>query len=74
MYCFSHRYAQHKMRPIVTDVPCCVCLLVATVSCAIAAEPIEMPLGVWSRVSPRDHALGGGARIPQVNGQFWGVA
>jgi len=41
--------------------PCCyrsavvcvsVCLLVSTMSCAKTAEPIEMPFGAWTRVSP----------------------
>ena len=30
----------------------CVCLFVTTMSCAETAEPIEMPFGVWTRVSP----------------------
>jgi len=28
-------------------------------SCAKAAEPIEMPFGIWTRVGPRKHVLGG---------------
>jgi len=31
------------------------------VSCAKTAEPIEMPFGVWTRVGPRKHAIGGRA-------------
>ena len=30
----------------------CVCLFVTTMSCAETDEPIEMPFGVWTRVSP----------------------
>ena len=29
------------------------------VSCAKAAEPIEMPFGLWSQVGPGKHVLGG---------------
>jgi len=41
-----------------------VCLLVTTLSCAKAAEPIDMPFGVWTRVGPRNHASGE-AEIPK---------
>jgi len=33
----------------------------AAMSCAKTAEPIEMPFGIWTRVGPRKHVLGGGA-------------
>jgi len=33
----------------------------STMSYAKTAEPIENPLGVWTRVGPRKHVLGGGA-------------
>jgi len=36
-------------------------------SCAKTAEPIEMPLGVWTPVGRRNHVLGG-ARIPPGEG------
>jgi len=29
------------------------------VSCAKAAEPIEMPFGTWTQVGTRKHVLGG---------------
>ena len=32
-------------------------LLIATVSLAKTAEPIEIPFGAWTRVDPRNHAL-----------------
>jgi len=31
----------------------------SAVSCAKTAEPIEMPFGLWTRMGPRKHALGG---------------
>jgi len=50
------------MRPIVTDrVAWSVGLSVIAVSPAKTAEPIEMPFGIWTRVDPRKHELGGGA-------------
>ena len=44
----SHRHAEHEMRPIVTVVAWSVCSLVTTISRDKTAEPIEMPLGVWT--------------------------
>jgi len=41
------------------------------VNCAKMAEPIEMPLGLWTRVSPKKHMLDG-AKIPHAKGQFLG--
>jgi len=53
--------AQHKMRPIVTDVPWsvspCVCLLVAIVSPTKTAEPIEVPFGLLARVGPTNPCI-----------------
>jgi len=48
------------MWPIVTDVAWSVGLSVTVMSLAKTAELIEMPFGVWTRVGPRKHALGGG--------------
>jgi len=31
----------------------------AAVSCAKMAEPMEMPFGLWTRVSPRKHVVDG---------------
>jgi len=38
-------------------------------SCAKMAEPIEMPFGIWTRVGPRKHVLGGtiGCTLGQPN-------
>jgi len=36
------------------------------------AEPIKMPLGLWTRVSPRYHVLDGESRSPHAKGQFFG--
>ena len=48
------------MRPIVTDrVAWSVGLSVTLVSPAKTAEPIEMPFGLWARMSPRNHVLDG---------------
>jgi len=41
-----------------------VCPLDITTCCANTAEPIEVPFGVWSRVGPRNHVLGGGPDPP----------
>jgi len=40
----------------------CVCLLDTTVRPAKMAEPIEMPLGLCTRVGPSNHTLGGSLR------------
>lgn len=42
-----------------------VCLLVTATSCAKTTEPIDMPLGVWTRVGTRNHVLGGGSGPPR---------
>jgi len=60
------------MRPIVTDgVAWSVCLSVSrSVTILIpakTAEPIEMPLGVWTRVGPRNQI-----QIAHAKGQFCG--
>jgi len=36
-----------------------LCLSVTLVSPAKAAEPIEMPFGIWTRVDARNHVLNG---------------
>jgi len=55
------------MPPIATDrVVWYVGLSVTTVSPAITAEPIEMPLGMLTWVGPRNHALDGGPDIPII--------
>jgi len=41
------------------------------VSSAKAAEPIEKPCVIWTRVGPRKHALDG-IQIRAHDGQFWG--
>jgi len=48
------------MRPVVTDrLAWSVGLTVTVVGPAKTAEPIEMPFGIWIRVSPRKHVLNG---------------
>ena len=63
------------MRPVATDVAWSVCV------CASVghnrepyktAEPIEMPFGLWTWLSPKTHVLSG-ARMPHGKGQFWGI-
>ena len=46
-----HRYVQHKVWPIFTDVVwfVCVCLLVTSISCAKTDEPIKILFSVWTR-------------------------
>jgi len=48
-----------------------VCLSVTIVSPAKTAELIEMPFGMWTRVSPRDYVLDG-LQIPNGKQRFCG--
>jgi len=48
-----------------------VCLSATIVSHAKTAEPIEMPLGLWTRVGPRNYVLDGGPD-PHAKGNFEG--
>jgi len=65
------------MRPIAYRGSSVVCrsvcrsvdLPVTTVYHAETAEPIKMPLKLWTRVEP---CIRWGCRSPYVNGQFWG--
>jgi len=75
-----HRMQNMRMRPIFVDVfwsvcmSVClfVCLLVTTVSPTTkAAQPIEAPFGVWTRVGRMNRVLGRG---PDSFGQFWGTS
>jgi len=52
-----------KIQHFVAVVPWCVhvCLLDRTMNCAKAAEPIEMPFVMWTRVGPRNHCIRWGA-------------
>jgi len=50
-----------------------VCQSVTLVSPAKTAEPIEMPLGLRTRMGPGNHVLDGGVQIPHAKGQFWRV-
>jgi len=53
---------------------CCsmVCLCVRKgMNRAKAAEPIEMPFGMWAWVGPADHVLDGGPRFPGERA-IWG--
>ena len=49
-----------------------VCLLVTFVSPAKTAEPIEMPLGVVTRMDPRNHVLDWGEDPSRGRGDFLG--
>ena len=41
-----------------------LCLSDISISCPKTDEPIEMIFGVWTRVGPRNHVLGGGPHVP----------
>jgi len=41
------------------------------VSPAKAAEPVKMPFGVWTPVSPRKQELDGGPDLPMERCNFW---
>jgi len=45
-----------------------------TVSCAKTAEPIEMPLWIKTRVSPRNYVLNGVQILLKGKGQFRGLS
>jgi len=65
---------ESKTRPTVTGVPWSVCLFDIAMSCAKTDEPIEMPFGMWTRVSPRNHVLGGGAADPPGQAVIFGAS
>jgi len=50
-----------------------VCLLGTYVSPAKTAELIQMPIGVWTLVGPRNHVLDGGPDTPKGMGNFGGI-
>ena len=50
-----------------------MCLLMTAMKCAKMAEPINVPFGMWTRVGPTSHELGGGPDFPRgrrVGGHF----
>jgi len=49
-----------------------VCLSVTVVSPAKTAEPIKMPFGLWTWVSPRNHVLDGDLDLTMRRGNFEG--
>ena len=50
-----------------------VYLFITTMSPTKTAELVKVLFGVWSRVNPRNHVLGGGSDpLPLGNGHFWG--
>jgi len=64
------------MRPVITDgvvwsLCWTVCWCIMIMSPAKTAEPIEMPFGMWTWVSPRYHVLDRGP-VPPCEGQLWG--
>ena len=51
---------------------CSMCLLVTTINFAKTAIPIELPLGLWTRVGSRNHVLGWGLdQLGNGRGQIW---
>ena len=52
----------------------CLCVLVAFVSCAKTAEPIQMMFSWLTRVHPRNHILDGVPDPPRGRGTFWGFS
>jgi len=65
-----HRSTTYVDAAVVTDrVAWSVGLSVTLVSPAKTAAPIEMPFGLRTRVSPRNHVLDG-VQIPHGKGQF----
>jgi len=66
---FSITRPHRRMRPLVTDrVALSVGLSVTQVSPAKTAKSIEMPLGLLSRIRPRNRVLDGGSRSLMVSG------
>ena len=57
-----------KMWIVTTDAAwsdlCLVCRLGTTMSCVKMVETVQMPFGVWTRVGPTNHVLGGGLYLP----------
>jgi len=60
------------MLSVVADVPwsvsvclLCVCVLDTTVNTTKTAEAIKVPFGMWTRVGPKDDALGRGQDAPE---------
>jgi len=49
-----------------------VCRSVTLVSPAKTAEPIKVPFGLRTWVSPKDHVLDGGSDPPMGRGKFLG--
>ena len=45
------------------------CIGHSVVTCVKTAEPVELLLGMWTRVGPRDHVLDG-VQIPMGRGNF----
>jgi len=71
------------MRPTARDVVwsvCCLCVCLFVGRNSEHCEPyktneaIEIPFGIWTRVGPTNHALGGGPDSRQEKGQFGGCS
>jgi len=74
-FIFRQHRSTKQMSSIVTGrVAWSVGLSVIIVSPAKTAELSEMPLGLWTKLSPSNHVLGGGpdSRFPHAKQQFWG--
>jgi len=76
LVCRLHRYAYHKMWPIVTDVlwSFCSCLCVSvclfdtTMSLSEMAELIDMRFGMCIQVNLKNHVLSAGPDCPLRRG------
>jgi len=73
-----HCFAAYKMWHVVShqySVVCLsVCVLVTATYSTKTAEPVEVPIGVWNRVGPRNHVLDGGLDLPRGRGSFRGIS
>ena len=59
------------MWPIATVVwSLCVCWSLTTMSCSGMDEAVDMPFGMWNRLGPRNHVLGGGCFPPGGRDSF----
>ena len=55
--CGVYRY-RYRCSVVCVCLCVCVCVLDITMNCAKRAEPIDMLFGMWTRMGPRNNALG----------------
>ena len=48
----------------------CICITVCVCVCAKTGEPVELLIGLWTRVGAGNHVLGRSS-IPHKKGEFW---